>query len=258
MTWPGYLPRVRGLNALRGVGTLTVLIISAVGISRGAENTGWSAANSAYTEGKYEQAKVDYLHLVDSGTYSPQLFYNLGNAWFKLGDRGRAILNYQRALILNPAFEEATANLQAALKIVGNDDPKTLRDSLGAYADYFSIIASASFWIAVLFLIGALQKRAFYATVFGFVSIGAGIVFVSSLVAAFWIGPGLKDPNRALVIESATDLKYGPAITARPVESLQIGQPVQLISARGDWTFCRANTGNLGWILSRKIERVVP
>jgi tetratricopeptide (TPR) repeat protein len=221
-------------------------------------NTKWNAANAAYADGKYEEAKVDYIQLVDSREYSSELFYNLGDAWFKLNDHGRAILNYDRALILNPTFEEAKANLQTALKIVGNDDPKTIRDSLGAYADYFPVVASVFFWTAIFCMVGALQKRFSYATFFGFVSIAAGILFVSSLAVSIWIGAGLKDSNRALVIESGTDLKYGPAVTARPVESLQIGQPVQLISVRGDWTFCRANTGNLGWILSRKVERVVP
>ena len=235
-----------------------LLGILTVALSRCLANANWNAANAAYAEGKFEQAKVDYVQLVGSHEYSAELFYNLGNTWFKLGDQGRAILNYKRALILKPSFEEARVNLQTALKIVGNDDPKTIGDSLGAYADYFPVVASASFWTAIFCLIGALRKRTPYATFFGFVSIMAGILFVSSLAACFWIGSGLKDSNRALVIESATDLKYGPAITARPVESLQIGQPIRLISERGDWTFCRANTGNLGWILSRKAERVVP
>jgi tetratricopeptide (TPR) repeat protein len=243
-------PAMRRYFVLLGI--LTVAVSQCLG------NTSWNTANAAYAQGKFEQAKVDYVQLVDSRAYSPELFYNLGNAWFKLGDQGRAILNYQRALILKPSFEEARVNLQTALKIVGNDDPKTIGDSLGAYADYFPVVASASFWTAIFCLIGALRKRVPYATFFGFVSIMAGILFASSLAVCIWIGSGLKDSNRALVIEAATDLKYGPAITARPVESLQIGQPIRLISERGDWTFCRANTGNLGWILSRKAERVVP
>jgi tetratricopeptide (TPR) repeat protein len=221
-------------------------------------NTKWDSANTAYEDGKYEQAKVDYVQMIESHEYSAELFYNLGNAWFKLDDLGRAILNYQRALILHPGFEEANANLQTAFKIVGNDDPKTIRDFLGAYADYFPIISAASFWIAVFCLLGALQKHTFYATFCGIVSIIAGILLVWSLTVSIWIGSGLKDSSRALVIESAVDLKYGPAMSARPVESIQIGQPVQLISERGEWSFCRANTGNLGWILSRKVERVIP
>jgi len=235
-----------------------LLGILTVALSRCLGNTTWNTANAAYAEGKFEQAKVGYVQLVDSREYSAELFYNLGNTWFKLGDQGRAILNYQRALILRPSFEQARVNLETALKIVGNDDPKTVGDTLGAYADYFPVVASASFWTAILCLCLALRKRASYTTFFRFVSIIAGILFASSLAICIWLNAGLKDSNRALVIESATDLKYGPAITARPLESLQIGQPIRLISERGDWTFCRANTGNLGWILSRKAERVVP
>ena len=237
---------------------LCVLTVLAATASLCLGDNRWDQANTAYSQGKYEQAKVGYIQLVDGRDFSAELFYNLGNAWFKLEDQGRAILNYHRALILNPAFDEAKANLRAALKIVGNDDPKTLREELGSFSDHYVIVTSASLWLTLFGLVWLLQKRASFATPLGFATIFIAILFVSSSALAIWIGPGLKDPNRALVVEAATDLKYGPAITARPVESLQIGQPVELISVRGDWTFCRANTGNLGWILSRKVERIIP
>ena len=218
----------------------------------------WEAANEAYQHGKYEEAKVDYIQLVQSREYSADLFYNLGNAWFKLGDPGRAILNYQRALVLNPRLEEARSNLQTALKIVGNDDQPTFRERIGAYADDFPLVASIAFWTAACCLIPASRKQgrfiAFWRTAF----IAALFIFVGSAGLSFWIGSGSKDPNRALVVESATDLKYGPAVTARPVESLQIGQQIHLISERGAWTFCRASTDSLGWIPTRKAERVIP
>jgi tetratricopeptide (TPR) repeat protein len=218
----------------------------------------WEAANEAYQKGKYEEAKVDYLQLADTHQYSADLFYNLGNAWFKLGDQGRAILNYERALILNPRLEEARANLQTALRIVGNDDQPTFRERIGVYADYFPLIASITFWIAVFCLIPGFRKHGRWTTFWRNLCLGAAFICLGSAGMSFWVGAGSKDPSRALVVESATDLKYGPAVTARPVESLQIGQQVRLISERGDWTFCRAGTDYLGWILSRKAERVIP
>ena len=238
--------------------SISLVIFFVTAVSQGRADTRWNSANAAYEQGKYEQAKVDYIQMVDGREYSAELFYNLGNAWFKLNDQGRAIINYQRALVLNPGFDEAKANLQTALKIVGNEDPKTIRDSLGVYADFFPAVASGGFWVAIFCFFGWLRKSARYSLLCGSGTIVAGILAVSSVAISIWIGSGSKDSNRALVIESAADLKYGPAVTARAVESLQIGEPVQLISARGDWTFCRANTGNLGWILSRKIERVLP
>jgi len=218
----------------------------------------WDAANEAYQKGKYEEAKVDYIQLASMHGYSADLFYNLGNAWFKLGDQGRAILNYERALALNPRLEEARSNLQTALRIVGNDDQPTFRERIGVYVDYFPLIASITFWIAAFCLLPASRERGSFTTFWRSVCIAAAFICIGSAGISFWVGSGSKDPNRALVVESATDLKYGPAVTARPVESLQIGQQVELISERGDWTFCRASSDNLGWILTRKAERVIP
>ncbi|MBV8377460.1 MAG: tetratricopeptide repeat protein [Verrucomicrobia bacterium] len=220
--------------------------------------TTWEAANQAYQNGRYEEAKVNYLQLVRVGQYSADLFYNLGNVWFKLGDQGRAILNYERALLLEPGLDEAGSNLRTVLKIVGNDDQPTFRDRIGAYADYFPLAASIAFWTFAFSFFLASQVHERSNLFWRRLCIGAGFIFVSSAGASLWIGSGAKDANRALIIDSAADLKYGPAISARTVESLQIGQPVHLISERGDWTFCRASTGNLGWILTRKAERIIP
>jgi tetratricopeptide (TPR) repeat protein len=220
--------------------------------------TTWEAANEAYQNGKYEEAKAGYLQLVHAGQYSADLFYNLGNAWFKLGDQGRAILNYERALLLEPGLDEAESNLLAVRKIVGNDDQPTLRDQIGVYADYFPLIGSIAFWIFAFSLFPLWLKHGRSMALWRRLSIVAGCIFFCCAAISVWIGLGARDANRALVVDSAADLKYGPAVSARSVESLQIGEQVQLISERGDWTFCRAGTGNLGWILTRKTERVIP
>jgi tetratricopeptide (TPR) repeat protein len=218
----------------------------------------WEAANEAYRKGKYEEAKVDYLQLVHAGQFSADLFYNLGNAWFKLGDQGRAILNYERALLLNPRLEEASANLRAVLKIVGNDLQPTFRDQVAVYADYFPLTASIAFWTFVFSLFPACRKRERFKVFWRNLCVIAGLLFLCSGVAYVWIGAGTKDVNRALIVDTAADLKYGPAASARSVESLQTGEQVSLISERGDWTFCRSSSGNLGWILTRKAEHIVP
>ena len=218
----------------------------------------WEAANEAYQKGKYEEAKVDYIQLAAAREYSADLFYNLGNAWFKLGDQGRAILNYERALILNPGLEEAKSNLQTALRIVGNDDQPTFRERISLYADYFPLVASITFWIAAFCLIPGSRRRGRFTTFWSSVCVATAFICIVSAGMSLWVGSGSKDPNRALVVESASDLKYGPAVSARAVESLQVGQQVRLISERGGWTFCRASSDNLGWILTRKAERIIP
>jgi tetratricopeptide (TPR) repeat protein len=237
---------------------LVALGYFALGIPLSFAGTAWETANEAYQQGKYEEAKVDYLQLVRTGQYSADLFYNLGNVWFKLGDQGRAILNYQRALLLNPGLAEAASNLRTVLRIVGNDDQPTLHEQIGAYADYYPLIASIAFWILVFSLFPGWRRRGRSGAFWRSLCLVAGFIFLLSAATSVWVGSGVKDTRRALVVDPAADLKYGPAVSARSVESLQIGEQVELISERGDWTFCRAGTGNLGWILTRKTERVIP
>jgi tetratricopeptide (TPR) repeat protein len=218
----------------------------------------WDTANKAYRDGKYEEAKVDYLRSVRAGQYSANLFYNLGNAWFKLGDHGRAILNYERALLLDPGLDEAKANLRSVLKLVGTDIQPTFRELVSDYADYFTRIASIAFWVFAFALIVAFRRYTRLARLAIVICVIAAFVFIGSASTLLWIGLGPKDPNLAVVVAPSAELKYGPAVSGRSVETLQVGDRVEVISERGDWTFCRASSGSLGWILTEKAERIIP
>src|SRR5438874_11454261 len=69
-------------------------------------------ANSEYMAGNFKEAISDYTTVVQSGEWSANLFYNLGNAYYRTGDYGRAILNYEWALRIDRQHPEAQANLR--------------------------------------------------------------------------------------------------------------------------------------------------
>ena len=73
-----------------------------------------AATNALYEDGRYEQAARSFQQLVDKGYGDPVLYYNLGNAYFKQGDIGRAILNYLRAERLAPRDDDIRTNLDFA------------------------------------------------------------------------------------------------------------------------------------------------
>src|SRR5438309_11040223 len=74
----------------------------------------FAKANQEYADRNFKEAIDGYDQLVRSGQWSANLFYDLGNAYFRAGDFGHAILNYERALALDRHHPEATANLQIA------------------------------------------------------------------------------------------------------------------------------------------------
>ena len=74
----------------------------------------FAKANEEFAQGHFKEAIAGYEALVGAGHWNANLFYDLGNAYFRTRDFGRAILNYERALALDNHHPEATANLQIA------------------------------------------------------------------------------------------------------------------------------------------------
>ena len=119
-------------------------------------------ANQAYAQGHFKEAIDGYEALVRSGRWNANLFYDLGNAYFRTSDFGRAILNYERALALERHHPEATANLQMA-----RDEAHALelqqswpeRYLQFASINQYSITAVIAFWIGGFSLVALIFAR---------------------------------------------------------------------------------------------------
>src|SRR5881296_3235909 len=115
----------------------------------------FAKANQEFAQGHFKEAISGYEALIRSGQWSANVFYDLGNAYFRTGDFGRAILNYERALALEPHHPEATANLQIA-----RDEAHALELQPGRLERYlefasvnqYTVTATVAFWIAVFCL----------------------------------------------------------------------------------------------------------
>src|SRR5438132_6323631 len=122
----------------------------------------FAKANQEYAAGDFKAAIDDYEELVRSGQDTPNLFYNLGNAYFRKTDFGHAILNYERALALNPHHPEAEANLRIA-----RDEAHALElmpnkwESVVAFAteNQLVITGAVAFWIAMFSIAAVVFNR---------------------------------------------------------------------------------------------------
>src|SRR6266404_9954419 len=126
----------------------------------------FAKANQEYAAGNFKSAIADYEELVRSGQDTPNVFYNLGNAYFRQNSFGHAILNYERALALEPHHPEAQANLRVA-----RDEARALElipsrwEQLFAIANenQYSIAAAVVFWVAAfslaVFIFGRRRAR---------------------------------------------------------------------------------------------------
>ena len=222
------------------------------------ESDAWTKGNQEYAAGHFREAADLYETLVRSGQTSTAVFYNLGNARFRTGELGQAILNYERALALEPQHPEATANLRLVRdKARALELKKSWIESWATRITtaQFSIAAAIAFWIAAFALAGLfLARRRSVALVGAFVFslVALGV----ALYGLFAHETGPSGRALAIVVLKNTDARLATADNAGTVLTLPPGSEIKILSTRGDWIYASLPNDLRGWIPAKNAERV--
>jgi tetratricopeptide (TPR) repeat protein len=218
----------------------------------------FAKANEEFAAGRFQEAIDNYEALVGSGKWSVNLFYDLGNAYFRANDFGRAILNYERTLALDPHHPEASANLRIvrdearALELAQNAPERFLRV---LSVNQYTIIAVIAFWVGafgIAWLIFAKRRTAGLITL----SLLSLLIFAISAAASVWIDRGSKGSALAIVTNKEVEARVATADNANTVLVLPAGSEIQILSKRGEWIYAGLPNGLRGWISAKDAERV--
>ena len=221
-------------------------------------DTEFAKANQQFAQGHFKDAIAGYEGLVRTGQASANVFYDLGNAYFRTGDFGRAILNYQRTLALERHHPEATANVQIA-----RDEARALEMQPGRAERYlhfasinqYTITAAVSFWIAVFCLAASIFARRRSAMLI-LVSICCLLALAISVFGIYTLDRGTKGQALAIVTGKNVQARLATADTAKSVLALPPGSEIKILSTRGDWTYAALPNDLRGWIPAKDAERV--
>src|SRR5215467_6480916 len=144
----------------------SVALFSAILCLFGAASTfaqaDFTKANQDFAQGRFKEAITGYEALVGGGQWNANLFYDLGNAYFRTHDFGRAILNYERALALDNHHPEATANLQIArdeARALELQPTKLERYLQFASINQYSVAAVVALWLGIFGIVAAIFAR---------------------------------------------------------------------------------------------------
>lgn len=215
----------------------------------------FETANQLYEEGKFPEAKQQYEQLVKRGEWTANLFYNLGNTDFRLGSRGRAILSYERALVLEPAHPEAQANLALLRKRTGARLPtKTWGDRIFPQAASRALVLTATIagWLAVLGAAWALTCRRSSGGLW--LGVASGLLLAAYAGAALWWHEAER--TSAIIVAEQAEARLAPADTAAMAEVLPAGSRVRILHERGEWIYTELPEGRRGWIRRAALEGV--
>jgi tetratricopeptide (TPR) repeat protein len=237
---------------------LATICIVVVSPALAQSDTDFAKANEEYAQGHFKEAISGYEALVLAGQWSANLFYDLGNAYFRTGDFGHAILNYERALALERHHPEATANLQIA-----RDEARALeiQPSLPerylqfASVNQYSIAAAVAFWLGVFCIVRLLfARRRSTATII--LSVLLLLVFAIGTLAIYELDHGSKGRGLAIVTDKEVQARLATADTANSVLALPPGSEVKILNTRGDWVYAALPNNLRGWIPAKSAEQV--
>jgi len=218
----------------------------------------FTKANQEFAQGHFKEAISGYEALIRAGQWSANVFYDLGNAYFRTGDLGRAILNYERALALERHHPEATANLQIArdeahaLEIQPSGPERYLQF---ASVNQYSIAAATAFWLAIFTMFALIFKKRRSARVIA-VSICCLLVLAAAVYAIFTLERGRKGQALAVVTGKDVQARLATADTANSVLALPVGSEIKILSTRGDWIYAALPNNLRGWIPAKDAEQV--
>jgi tetratricopeptide (TPR) repeat protein len=217
----------------------------------------WQKAGEAFAAEQWQNALNYYQMIEGEQLASPDLFYNIGNTYFKLGDNAHAILYFERALKLDPSHDDALHNLEIARQLTLDKIDsvpdfilvswfRNLRQSCGAdtWAWITLGLLLAVGILLTLFRNGtslALRRVAFILACLAFVL--AIFTFVFSLQQK----RAVTRQDSAIVTAPVCSVKSSPAEGGNTVFVLHEGTKVRLLDQVGDWSKVEIADGRQGW-----------
>jgi tetratricopeptide (TPR) repeat protein len=222
--------------------------------------------NQAFGEGQYETAAEYYEQVLDENLESSSLYFNLGNAYYKLNNVAGAILNYEKAKKLDPNDEDIDFNLKlAGMRTV--DKIETIPiffisdwtiDLVNLYSeDTWGWLSMLLVWIGFVILsIYVVAKSSAIKKLF----FGVGILFLAMSFVCFGLGNKkynrLVHDQKAIVFSPSITIKSSPGENGNDLVVLHEGTKVMILDEVGGWNKIRLANGNVGWLPSSSIENI--
>ena len=222
--------------------------------------------DEAYGKGNYQQAINDYEQLLKQGV-SAEVYYNLGNAYYRSENITKAIINYERALLLSPGDEDIRFNLQLARsKTIDKITPESEMFFVTWYrslvnmtsVDGWAYIALVSLLAALcLALVYLFASKVWFRKIGFFAGILMVVLFIVSNIFAYHQRRILDNRTSAIVIAPSVNVKTTPEAAAKDAFLIHEGTKVEITDdSMNDWKCIHLANGKEGWVSTKVLERI--
>ncbi len=224
----------------------------------------YKSANQLYKANQFDSAAVAYEKIIHQGYKTPEVYYNLGNCYYKTKNVSQCIINYERAAKLAPQDEDIQHNLKLAnLMVVDKIIPVP---QLGIILTWNNLVSSRSSkgWgtLALVFVWAALLVSAIYLFISSFrgvtVTLGIMLLLISGTLLSFAYRQNDKEqnPDAAILTASNAFVKSAPDSNGNDLFMLHEGIKFMVLDKVGEWNKIRLADGKIGWIEKGTFEKI--
>lgn len=243
---------------------IVVFLISVLSIAQGSE--AFQRASSLYNQEKYQEAIDVYKSIVDGGKESAALYYNLGNAHYKLSNIGSSIYYYEKALELNPNDEDVKNNLvyaqNAKVDVIDVIPEGMIGKMVTNFTNLFTfdgwawISVCAVLFFVVLFILYYITQVSSKKRLFFMSSWIMLIIALCGIIFAFKQYSFIHDNQYAIVFAQETTVKSEPNLRSEEVFELHEGTKVKVVETVNNWKKIKLADGKIGWVSAIDIKEL--
>ena len=259
----------KGVSAAPAATLLALLLLLplSAGAAESYPDSLWKAGVDAYSTGQWAQAASDWTDLSDTGLRSKELYYNLGNAWFKAGEIAPAILNYERALRLDPSDPDVRYNLDFARAQTQDRIDEVPEFILKTWTRKLSYLLSSNAWAGLSLFLLALTLALVLLFLLGptvnarrtgfFTGIAALLLTLMCWGFARSLKSAAERHDDAIVMRPVSSVTSSPSSdAAKSLFILHEGTKVKVLDEVSGFTDIELADGRRGWIATSDIERI--
>ncbi|CAI8363890.1 MAG: Uncharacterised protein [Flavobacterium sp. SCGC AAA160-P02] len=242
---------------------ILLLFVSQFVASQSAEGL-FKKANEQYKLENYNEAIKTYKEIEELRLISSEMYYNLGNCYYKLNQVAPAIYNYEKALLINPLNEDASNNLVFAKRLT-IDNIEELPKSIFQKIDE-TIIKKLSYneWAIISVIFSFLGCGLFFLFYFSYTPTKKRIFFITSLLSFFLLILSsvftIKEHSytqaniEAIIFVEESEIKNAPTSNSDTIFKLHEGTKVKVLDTLDRWKKIKIADGKIGWIDTNQIK----
>jgi len=225
-------------------------------------------AGEAFNSGDYEKAigllENEAAVQKEKGLESSKLYYNLGNAYFRSNDLAKALLYYEKALLLNPGDGDTKLNIEYAKTLIEDKIVEVDTFFLQSWFEGIQNLQGSNAWAklsVVLFIILILALGAFFFSryisikkVAFYLGVTLFVLLIFTNIFAYRQKSKITNRDTAIIMAGSVPVVNSPGSNAKELFILHSGTKVKITKTDGNWMEIEIANGNIGWVTTDKLE----